>query len=125
MHTPSPTDYVVPLPGIGDFTIARRMMADHLKINVEYSRITEGIKPSEWLDTLATCISVIKVLTVRAPDGWDIDRMDPFEAKTYQQILDLHTLIAEKEGSFRQKPTTGSASDGQGEVSKPGVVVPQ
>lgn len=123
-HAPSTTDYDVPLDGVGTFRIARRTMGDHLKINVEYSKITEGVTPAQSFDVLATCIAVIRVLVVRAPDGWNVDELDPLEPTAFRNILDLHSLISEKEGSFRQKPAQGSQAAGQGPVRDPGVVVP-
>jgi hypothetical protein len=113
MHAASPTDFPVEVPGVGNFMFARRMMADHLKINVEYSRLTEGVEPTPWLDTIATCIAVIKTLAVRVPDDWDIDAMDPLEEETYNKLLKVHGALRAKEDSFRKKPQAPVQGGGQ------------
>lgn len=101
MHPASPTDFNIDVPKVGAFVFAQRTMADHLKINVEYSRLTEGVNPTPWLDTIATCIAVIKTLSVRVPDDWDIEAMDPLDGETYDKLLKVHGALRAKEDSFR------------------------
>jgi hypothetical protein len=107
---PAATDFFVDVPNVGTFSFARRTLRDELKIAAEYSRLTEGVEtPTEWLEYVATWISALKVLTVTAPDGWDIDTMDPLDQDTYGKLGAVHTLLREKEQSFR----SGSSKAGQ------------
>lgn len=105
---PQPTDFVVPVEGVGNFTFGKRTMADEIKIQVEYARIIEGVEPTEWLSRVGGWISTLKVLTVRAPDGWDIDEMDPLDDEVYANIALVFLALRSREDSFRRKPGTGS-----------------
>jgi len=117
MRTPSATDFTVDVPEVGSFSFARRMMRDEIRIAVEYSKLTEGVEtPTVWLDTIATWLSTLKVLTVRSPEDWDLDGMDPQDEETYRKLLLVHRALREKEGSFRRPAnpvgTAGGAAAG-------------
>lgn len=105
------TDYTVSVEGIGTFTFGRRAMRDEIAIQVEYARIIDGVAPTEWLALVGGWLSTLRVLTVRAPEGWDIDALDPSDPETYSKLLRVHDALTEKERSFRQgvKPA-GEAS---------------
>lgn len=98
------TDYTVNVEGVGVFTFGRRTMRDQIAIEVEFARIIDGVEPTVWLETLGGWLSTLRVLTVRAPDGWDLDALDPTDAETYSKLLRVHDALAEKERSFRQQP---------------------
>lgn len=105
---PQTTDFTVPVEGVGTFTFGKRTMADEIKIQVEYARIIEGVEPTEWLARVGGWISTLKVLTVRAPDGWDIDEMDPLDEKVYENMMLVYLALRSREDSFRRKPRAGS-----------------
>ena len=112
-RAPRSTDFTVPIENVGQFTFARRNLGDETKIQVEYARIIDGVTPTDWLGTLAGWIATIKVLTVRAPDGWlDLDELDPFDPETYAKLSAVFKGLSEKEQSFRRKPATGSEGGG-------------
>lgn len=100
-RSPSTTDFSIDVDGVGSFTFGRRAFRDELKTQVEYARIIEGVQPTPWLHAVATWISDLKVLTVRAPEGWDIEAMDPFDDQTYADLMKVHGGLLEKERSFR------------------------
>lgn len=106
------TDYTLPVDGVGSFVFGRRTMRDELDIQREYAVILGGAQPTPMLDLLANWISVFKVLTVLAPDGWDLDTMDPLDDETYEKMRRVYDAIAEKEASFRRKPAPGSQGSG-------------
>lgn len=114
----STTDFDVPVDGIGTFTFGRRKLADEIAIQVEYARIIDGVQPTDWLALVAGWISALKVLTVRAPAGWDIDEMDPLDDDTYAKLMQVHAKLVEKERSFRAGSQAGSEGPrtGAGEV---------
>ncbi len=123
-RTPDPSDFTVDVDGVGTFTFARRRMADEFKIQVEYARILDGVKPTEWLELVAGWKSVLKVLTVRAPEAWgkdifgeptaEIDDMDPQDKDVYARMGKVHMALIEKERSFRRGPAKAGAGEGQG-----------
>lgn len=108
---PSATDFTVSVEGIGAFTFAKRTMRDELRIAAEFSRVCEGVEePNEFLRTVGSWISTLRVLTVSAPAGWDLDEMDPLDEDTYANLFKVHFALREKEGSFRRKGKTGQGA---------------
>ena len=111
------TDFTVDVEGVGRFVFGKREMADEIKIHVEYSRLTEAVTPTPWLDQVATWMSTLRVMTVRFPGGFDIDELDPLEDDTYQKLMKAHAAFLAKERSFRLNKgaavEAGGASEGK------------
>lgn len=103
-RAPQPTDFTVEVDNVGVFRFAKRTMRDEMRIAAEYSRLTEGVEtPTIWLETVATWISTLKVLTVNAPADWQsLDDIDPLDEVTYSRLMAVHRALREKEGSFRR-----------------------
>lgn len=113
LRTPKKTDFIVPVEDVGDFTFARRTMEDEFMIAREYSRVIGDIEhPSWYLNMLASCVSPLRVLTVKAPEGWDLDTLDPLQEETFQGLTKVATALREAEERFRRG--TGSAGEGVG-----------
>lgn len=109
-RTPAPTDFHVDVDGVGHFTFAKRTMRDEMRIAAEYSRLTEGVEtPTTYLELVAGWLSTLAVLTVQAPDGWDLDSMDPLDEDTYARLMRVHAALREKEASFRGVKRASSA----------------
>lgn len=106
------TDFTVPVEGIGTFTFGRRKMVDEFAIQREYADIISGVTPTAVLDCLATWFSTFRVMTVRAPAGWDLEEMDPLDESTYDRLKQVYDALSEKELSFRRKP--GALGEGSG-----------
>lgn len=124
-RTPAATDFFIDVPDVGRFSFARRKLDDEMKIAVEYSLMTQGIAtPSDWLGIMAGAVSQLRVLTVTAPDGWDVDEMDPLDEDTYAKIIKVHRALREKEHSFRKGAVAPVQASGQGNSAEPGVLVP-
>lgn len=109
------TDYTVSVEGVGTFTFGRRAMRDEVDVQREYAAILGGVQPTAWLEVVGNWISTLKVLTVRAPDGWDIEEMDPLDNATYAKMKRVYDALSEKELSFRRGNV--SPSEGNGEAS--------
>lgn len=119
------SDYIVDIPEEGRFIFARRSLADEMTIQREYARHAGGVQPTVWLSTLAEYLSTLSVLTVEAPDSWDIDEMDPLDDETYKRLGRVFAALRERENTFRRKPDP--ISEGQRPVAggDGGSVVPQ
>lgn len=120
---PNDTDFVVPVDDVGTFTFARRQMADEIKIQVEYARMIDGVIPTDWLAAVCGWIAALRVLTVRAPDGWDLDEMDPLDNSSYARLNRVYEALSKKERSFRSRPGAGVQVAGVGPVPDAGVQV--
>ncbi|WP_441280566.1 hypothetical protein [Tardiphaga sp. 862_B3_N1_1] len=101
-RVPQATDFTVPVEGVGKFVFAKRTMADEIAIQREYSGMLQGVEPTQQLDNLASWMAVLRTLTVRAPEDWDIDEMDPLDPETYEKLLKVFTAVREAENSFRR-----------------------
>jgi len=55
-----------------------------------------------WLMTMGGWLSALRVLTVEAPDGWDLDKLDPLDPETYAKLNAVYDALTAKERSFRQ-----------------------
>ena len=97
----STTDFIVDVPDVGQFVFAKRTMRDELAIQVEYAKIIDGAPATEWLQAVGGWISTLRVLTVRAPDGWNLDELDPLDDGTYAKLANVHGELRNKERSFR------------------------
>lgn len=124
MRQPSETDFYVKVDGVGGFTFARRKMALEIEIQVEYAKMLDGAPATEWLALVAGWISALKVLTVRAPEGWDLDELDPLDDDTYAKLAKVHAALTEKERSFRRKPAGVVQGEREGAGQDGGVLVP-
>lgn len=109
---PHPTDFQVPIEGIGTFTFARRAMREEIDIQREFARILNGVEPTAWLATVGGWLSTLRVLTVAAPDGWDIEAMDPTDNETYEKLGRVHDALLAQERSFRRGPGVASQASG-------------
>lgn len=116
MPKASSTDYYIEADGVGRFRIARRTMKLEIDIQVSYSVITQGVTPTPFLSTLAEWISTIKALTVDAPEGWDIEGLDPLDDESFTKLNRVYSAIVDKEASFRPKRKEGGEGGGQEEV---------
>lgn len=112
MREPSINDFQVSVEDVGAFVFAKRTMADEFKIRAEYVRLTEGI-PAQGEDDIlalaAEAMSVLRVLTVRAPDGWSLDTLDPFDPDSYAKLLKVWGALRDKEVTFRPARAGGEA----------------
>jgi hypothetical protein len=99
---PSPTDYPVSVPDVGTFTFGKRTMRDEVAIQVEFAKIIDGAPATEWLQAVGGWLSTLRVLTVRAPDGWDLDTLDPLDPETYARLNAVYEGLRTAEDSFRQ-----------------------
>ncbi len=105
-------DFTVTVDGIGTFTFGRRNMQAEIDIQREYARILGGVPPTAWLDIVGNWTSTFKVLTVSAPEGWDIDEMDPLDNGTYEKMKRVYDALSVKELSFRSGD--GAQREGSG-----------
>lgn len=119
-----PDQFTLEVPEVGAFTFAKRTMRRELRIQAEYSRLTEGVDtPTLGLEMLAGMLSQLSVLTIRGPEGWDLEAIDPLDEREYAKLLRVHAALRAKEDSFRGRSPTGSAQGGQAHVGEPAVLV--
>lgn len=106
------TDFVEKVEGVGTFTFGRRTMRDEIAVQVEYARLIDGVEPTEWLALVCGWLAALRVMTVRAPDGWNLDELDPYDNDSYAKLNRVYNALHEKELSFRRKPEPASQASG-------------
>ncbi|EEP0937587.1 hypothetical protein KD576_004183 [Salmonella enterica subsp. enterica serovar Thompson] len=119
---PKKSDFKVPVEGVGQFIFGRRTMNDEVKIAQEYSRIIGDVEnPSWYLNMLGNCLSILRILTVEAPEGWDLDTLDPLDDDTYASLVKVATSLKEQEERFRKPARDDGEEAGaaMGELSGP------
>src|SRR3546814_15237920 len=88
MATPSASSsFTFNVEGIGPFTFRHRNLRIELSIQAEFSRICEGVEtPNAFLQLVGDRVATLRVLTVKAPEGWDLDSMDPLDDESYTKL---------------------------------------
>jgi hypothetical protein len=107
------TDFDVSVEGVGTFTFAKRRLVDEIAIQREIAAIYGGVTPTPWLEVVSGWLSSLKVLSVRVPDGWNIDELDPLDENTYATLKAVHEALVAKEASFRRKDGVGGEAAGK------------
>lgn len=111
------TDFVAPVDGVGTFTFAKKSFRDQVAIEVEYARLTEGVETvTNFLYNIATAMATLTVLTVTAPDGWDINALDPEDDESYMKLMKVWGALRDKQSAFRKAAKPGSEGAGTGAV---------
>ncbi|WP_429565670.1 hypothetical protein [Paraburkholderia sp. MM6662-R1] len=103
------------MDGLGRFCFARRSIGDVYKIRGRYNQVTGGFYDEEgrMADLSALGYVTIQTLLVEAPDGFDLDSLDPLVDDDYdQKIVSVFAALREKELSFRPKPAKGGKAAG-------------
>ena len=118
-----PETYVIDLEGVGQFEVFRLTQRQRLRVLTEQARLTEGVEDlPESLLREAAITAAVKALVVKAPDGWDVDSIDPLdEDGSYSAMQRLYAAISEREQRFRGKTATQGA--GPGTAQDGGLVV--
>lgn len=113
---PKPTDFRLTVPDVGDFVFAKRTMRDEIATQVEYARMIDGVTPTPWLEAVCGAMADLTVLSVKDPDGWDIEAMDPHDPETYAKLISVHRGLLNKERTFRGGSSKAGEEAGSGAV---------
>lgn len=120
---PKANDYYIDVNGIGRFRCARRSLSIEVEVQREYASMAGGVAPTAWLMTLAEYLSTLRVLIVDAPEGWDMENMDPLDDETYQKLGRVFAALREREETFRGKPRTAGQAESPANGEHSGSVV--
>ena len=117
--------FSVPVEKIGTFVFRKRAFRDNFAVQAEYVRITEGVEnPGDNMAFLARSWAAIKVLLVEAPEGFDLEALDPYDDESYMKLVAVGAALSDKEASFRPRSAKNGAQGGAGNVADPGIPVP-
>lgn len=116
----SPTVFVANVPGVGEFTFAKRNLKLEIAAKVELRRLTQGVELDPFTTTFVVAVADLKVLIINGPDGWDaegLDQMDPFTEETYASVLKVWEVLRDQEEPFRRAkskvPQGGEGTGGE------------
>lgn len=116
-------EFWIDVDGVGAFLFQRRTMRNEIQLQAEYARLIEGTDPTPWLELVCTWQSHLKVLMLKAPDGFDLDDLDPFDDVTYENLGKIYSALQAKELSFRTNKKSGVQAGRQGHGADPGLPV--
>jgi hypothetical protein len=107
--TPPKTLEPVDVEGVGRFVFRKRRVPDQVKIQVEYQEAKgEAQMLPEWMWDALNAWCALKVLTVQAPPGWDLDEIDPSDGEQTGRLVAVWEALREAEKRFR----AGAGKDG-------------
>jgi hypothetical protein len=122
--TDRPVAFTLPVEGVGVFTFAKRTMRAHLAVEVEYSRLTEGVETiTKFCGDVASAMADLKVLTVSAPKGWDVEELDAADDESFNLLMKVWSAFREREVTFRKGAQAPGAGAGPRAGAEPGVLV--
>lgn len=124
---PTDTLRTVFVEGEGQFVFHVRRMKFQIPIEVEYSRLTQGIPiTTEFLARMAGAMADLKVLTAESPDGWSLDDMDAWDGDAFDRIMKVWDALRDDEARFRGRagPTGQGGSQGDSGDVRDGVPAP-
>lgn len=95
--------HTVEVDGVGSFTFRRRTIKDQFRIEAEVGRMLGGPAPDDMLRAGALAYATLLILTTQAPDGWDLDELDPLNQEDTDKLFLVHRRLREVETTFREK----------------------
>lgn len=109
-----PTTFALEVEGIGAFTFKRRRLRDGLAIQREYSDIMGAcLTPIDGFVAAANWVATLRVLTVSAPDGWDLEAMDPDDDGDVKKMAAVYGALRAREDTFRGRAKPGGEAGGE------------
>lgn len=114
-----PSSFPVPVEGIGEFVFRRRMPRDQLAIEGRARKTAGGSIEEVGGEIMGQCLAIetLAVLTISAPEGWDMDALDPLNDECWRKINTVFQELRKAEGRFRGVVPAQPA--GLGEGAKP------
>ena len=115
MRTPKDTDFALDVDGFGRFIFGRRTKEDVYKIRARYSALTESHYTADGrvADVGALALVTLQTLMVGAPEGFDLDAIDPLMDDDFDAApLAVFEALRARERSFRPKPEKTSEAAG-------------
>lgn len=109
-----PATFKVPVAGIGEFTFRRRTVRDQPGIEAEADRILGGPVSDRAIERAALAIATLSRLTVQAPEGWELDAIDPLDEAAVRGMFEVHKELRAAEERFRGRAGADGAAVGTG-----------
>jgi hypothetical protein len=94
-------NFPVEVDGIGSFIFKARTLRSQFLIEAEASRVMGGPCADEALRQGAIQLATLLVLTVEAPQGWDLEALDPLIPEDIAKVFTVHRRLREVEAGFR------------------------
>jgi hypothetical protein len=95
--------FPVEVPEIGRFVFRKRRVPDQVRIEAAAQRMTDGPTDDPELRHIAMAWATLQVLTVEAPEKWDLEDIDPLDAgDTAKMWAVWKELRAEEDRRFRR-----------------------
>ncbi len=94
---------------IGEFEIKPDSARVSIALDVEYTRLTEGVENlPQQLMFVCNILATLKCRIAKSPDSWNPYEMDPFDEDTVKQANDVYLAIKDLDRLRREKRRTDS-----------------
>lgn len=99
-----PRTHAVDVEGIGRFTFHKRRISDQVRIEAEANRMMGGASDDGALYNVAIAASTLRQLVAEAPEGWDVDDIDPLDGDEVEaKLWSVYRSLRAAEETFRRK----------------------
>lgn len=89
------------IEGVGAFVFKRRTMGLGIAVEAEMVRIMGGSFVSHGgIVTASRQLADLRVLTAQAPEGWDLEELDPFDDDASEKLTKVWEAFREAEITF-------------------------
>ncbi len=102
------------VPDVGRFVFRRRRLIEQIRIEAEVDKVLSGEAASKELENALFAYLTLQVLTVSAPDGWDLEEIDPLDAAHTDRMWKVWGALRDQEAAFRQGPRIDGVAEGAG-----------
>lgn len=93
----------ITVEGIGEFAFRRRTLGDQMRIEGDSDRMLGGPVSDPGLRGISLALATLGRLTEMAPEGWDIEAVDPLDENAVARILKVHEALRAAEDEFRRQ----------------------
>lgn len=99
----APKTFTVDVPEIGTFTFKKRRVPEQVQLESLSLEYTNGQRQEDsHLANMAHVFATLSVLMVKAPDGFDLDEMDPLDAADTDRMWAVWKELRDTEAAFRK-----------------------
>lgn len=114
-------NFSVEVDGVGAFVFRHRTLRDGYRIEGERDRVLGGPVSDEALGASAMAYAALLVLTVEAPEGWDLDALDPVDDADTGRMFLVYRRMVETAATFHPRAVHNGPGAGPRDVGDPGV----
>jgi hypothetical protein len=125
-HNLPENQFLIKLPGVGEFIFRRSTWADQLAMDTLYQHLVGFRNPSVVVAALAQVAARIAVTAVKTPPGYESHERFPLhDTKFNARLLELWKLIEDEESFFPEAAGKPGTEEREADGGDARVLVPE